>query len=50
VNREFAAELSQRKVQYEYHETPGNHDWTYWDREIRPMLSVMEDYFSSKPR
>jgi S-formylglutathione hydrolase FrmB len=50
VNREFVAELSQRHVRYEYHETPGNHDWTYWDRGIRPMLGVMENYLSSKAR
>jgi putative tributyrin esterase len=46
VNREFVAELSQRHVQYEYHETPGDHDWTFWDREIRPLLSAMENYLS----
>lgn len=48
VNREFVAELSQRHVHYEYHETPGNHDWTYWEREIRPLLSVMEQRVSLK--
>ena len=42
VNREYVADLSGRHVLYEYHENPGNHDWTYWDREIKPLLSVMQ--------
>jgi S-formylglutathione hydrolase FrmB len=50
VNREFVAELSQRGVRYEYHETPGDHDWTYWDREIRPLLNAMRNYLSSQPQ
>jgi len=47
VNREFVAQLSQHHVCYEYHETPGNHDWTYWDREISPLLRVMERYYDA---
>jgi putative tributyrin esterase len=49
VNREFVAKLSQRHANYEYHETAGNHDWTYWDREIRPLMTVMESRLSLKP-
>jgi putative tributyrin esterase len=45
VNREFVAQLSHRHVAYEYHETPGKHDWAYWDRAIQPMLSTMESMF-----
>ncbi len=48
VNCEFVAELSRRQVDYEYHETPGNHDWAYWDQEIRPLLRAMENRFSPK--
>jgi len=42
VNRQFVADLPALHVLYEYHENPGNHDWTYWDREIKPLLSVMQ--------
>jgi tetratricopeptide (TPR) repeat protein len=28
---------------YEYHETPGAHTWTYWDREIRPLLARFDE-------
>ncbi len=42
VNRQYVADLSDHHVLYEYHENPGNHDWTYWDREIKPLLNVMQ--------
>jgi len=48
VNREFVATLSERHVRYEYHETPGDHDWSYWDREIRPLLRAMENQLSPR--
>lgn len=49
VNRQFVAALSQQQVRYEYHETPGNHDWAYWDRAVQPMLEVMDRQVSSRP-
>jgi S-formylglutathione hydrolase FrmB len=49
VNREFVAQLSSRQSAYEYHETPGKHDWAYWDRAIRPMLAAMESSFHENP-
>lgn len=47
VNREFVADLSERHVPYEYHEMPGTHDWIFWDREINPLLAVMQKKFSA---
>ncbi len=29
-------------VRYEYHETPGGHNWQYWNREIQPLLMMMK--------
>lgn len=46
VNREFAAELSRRNLRYEYHETPGDHQWDYWDRGMKAMLGVIESLCS----
>jgi len=43
VNREYVSDLSQRHVLYEYHEMPGTHDWVFWDREIRPLLAVLQE-------
>ena len=28
---------------YEYHETPGGHNWQYWDTEIQPLLKRMRE-------
>jgi putative tributyrin esterase len=42
VNRQYVADLSARHVLYEYHETPGGHDWDYWDREIQPLLAALQ--------
>jgi S-formylglutathione hydrolase FrmB len=28
-------------IAFEYHETPGNHGWKFWDREIQPLLKRM---------
>lgn len=41
TNRAFAKQLSSKKLEYEYHETSGGHDWDYWDRELQPMLQAV---------
>jgi len=28
-------------ARYEYHETPGTHNWKYWEKEIQPLLKKM---------
>jgi S-formylglutathione hydrolase FrmB len=37
-NRELAAILQQRRIPYEYRETPGAHNWPYWDRQVVEIL------------
>jgi S-formylglutathione hydrolase FrmB len=37
-HRDFTGLLKSRHIPYEYHETPGAHNWSYWDREIQPLL------------
>jgi len=36
--RSFVDILRARGLRYEYHETPGRHSWSYWEREIAPLL------------
>ena len=36
----LTALLHERKVPYEYHESPGAHTWDYWDRRIVEFLRV----------
>jgi len=40
-NRHLVAELSEYKLQYEYHELPGNHTWSFWDNSLSPMLAEL---------
>ena len=42
TNRAFVRQLSSRKIAYEYHETPGEHTWDYWDKALQPMLQAVE--------
>jgi putative tributyrin esterase len=50
TNRAFVMQLSSRKIAYEYHETPGGHEWEYWDRELQPMLQVIERKLVASPQ
>jgi putative tributyrin esterase len=42
TNRALVRQLSSRKIAYEYHETPGEHSWDYWDKALGPMLQAIE--------
>lgn len=39
-NREFVALLVERKIPHEYRHLPGSHNWQYWDRQIKEILSL----------
>lgn len=41
ANRELAAILQERKIPYEYRETPGAHNWIYWDRQVVELLRAL---------
>jgi S-formylglutathione hydrolase FrmB len=41
VNRDLVSRLQQKKIAYEYHEFPGDHNWQYWDEAIRRFLLVL---------
>jgi len=41
TNRALAAQFSTQKIAYEYHETPGDHTWEYWDSELTPLLRAV---------
>jgi len=40
-NRELTKLLSDRKINYEYHEMRGAHDWSFWDSFMTEMLNAM---------
>jgi putative tributyrin esterase len=39
-SRDFAALLVERKIPHEYRQLPGNHGWTYWDRQVQEVLRL----------
>ncbi len=41
TNRAFTLELHDRKFAYEYHETPGGHDWKYWNSRLPVFLHLL---------
>lgn len=38
-NRRYHAFLSEKGVEHEYEEHPGEHNWEYWDAQIQPALA-----------
>jgi S-formylglutathione hydrolase FrmB len=39
-NQKFAELLRQKKIAHEYRQLPGNHNWQYWDQQVREILRV----------
>jgi putative tributyrin esterase len=42
-HRELAEIFRRRGIAYEYHELQGKHNWTFWDREIQPVLRRVQE-------
>lgn len=40
-HHEFVDSLRAYNADYEYHETPGEHKWSFWDKEVPGMLKKM---------
>ena len=49
AHRELTDSLRGRGILYEYHELPGEHNWHFWDQEIRPLLQRLQDILMTKP-
>lgn len=43
AHRAFTDLLRTYGAAYEYHETPGGHNWQFWDKEIRPLVVRMRE-------
>ncbi|MFT3743533.1 MAG: alpha/beta hydrolase family protein [Pyrinomonadaceae bacterium] len=41
ANREFASALSAARIEYEFSELEGGHDWLYWDQRIAYLIQVL---------
>ncbi len=40
MTQQFAALLREKKIAHEYRELPGNHNWEYWDQQVREVLKI----------
>lgn len=47
-SREFVALLAEKKFPYEYRELPGEHNWAYWNKQIKALLQVLEPVLQVK--
>jgi S-formylglutathione hydrolase FrmB len=48
-NKNLIDKLRKKNVLYEYHETPGSHNWVYWDKEVLNFLKRFSNYNPLKP-
>jgi S-formylglutathione hydrolase FrmB len=39
-NRELSALMFEKKIPHEFRELPGDHSWTYWDRQVQEILKI----------
>lgn len=39
-SNQFVALLREKKIPHEYRELPGNHNWEYWDQQVREVLKI----------
>ena len=40
TNRELAEILLSKKIAHQYRQLPGEHNWEYWDQQVREILSL----------
>jgi S-formylglutathione hydrolase FrmB len=43
-NRSFADLLVEKKIQHEYRELPGKHDWVFWNSQVQEFLRLSEKF------
>jgi S-formylglutathione hydrolase FrmB len=47
INQRLAELFRRRKIAHEFGQFAGMHDWCYWDRQIKRILSVAENFLSA---
>ncbi len=46
-NRKLVEKLQKKNINYEYHELPGSHTWSFWDMEIKNFLRRVSEINNS---
>lgn len=49
-NREFASLLEARHLPYEFHTTPGDHNWKQWDTWLPELFRSLEEHLKAAPK
>ena len=39
-NRELAMLMHEKKIPHEFRQLPGDHSWSYWDRQVQEVLKI----------
>ena len=47
TNRELATIFLERKIPHEFRQLPGQHNWVYWDSQVREVLRIAAQKMSS---
>lgn len=47
-NQQLAALLLKKNVQHEFRQLPGQHNWIFWDQQIKDVLQISERMFASQ--
>lgn len=50
LSRTFHARLTSLRIPHEYRESPGTHDWNYWDAQVREALAFHATAMGLKSR
>jgi len=45
ANRELAKVLKERKINFEFNEVSGAHNWLYWDKQVQNIINLAEIVF-----
>lgn len=45
-SRDLAGLFAERKIPHEYRQLPGNHNWQYWDRQIKEILKLTAQHLA----
>ncbi|MDQ6786832.1 MAG: esterase family protein [Acidobacteriota bacterium] len=46
-NRDFVALLQEKRIPHEFRELPGNHNWIFWNTQIKQFLELSENFLVS---
>ena len=39
--------MSEKKIAHEYRQLPGDHSWSYWDRQVQEVLKIAVRIFGA---